>query len=165
MSTSPSLDRRHPLARADGVVLPPLAFGTTSLGNMPGTYGYEVDEARAHATVNAILDSPFPFLDTSRNYGQGESERRIGTALAQRRAAGSDPGSGLSDGAIVSTKLDRDPRHEPLRRVARPAVRSRRVSPPSGSSESICCTCTIPSTPSRSTRSPDRAARCPSSSG
>ena len=105
MSTSPSLDRHHALQRAGGVSLPPLAFGTTSLGNMPGTYGYEVDEARAHATVNAILDSPFPFLDTSRNYGRGESERRIGAAIAARRAAGGD----LPGGTVISTKLDRDP--------------------------------------------------------
>jgi len=82
--------------------IPPLCFGTSSLGNMPGTYGYEVDETRARATVDAILDSPFPFLDTSRNYGNGESERRIGAALAARDG-------GLPERAIVSTKLDRDP--------------------------------------------------------
>ena len=104
MSTSPSLDRRRPLERTDGVALPPLSFGTSSLGSMPGTYGYEVDEARARATLDAILDSPFPFIDTSRNYGGGESERRIGAALAERRRAGE-----LPEAMLVSTKLDRDP--------------------------------------------------------
>jgi len=102
MSKSPSLDRALTLDRAPGLAIPPLCFGTSSLGSMPGTYGYEVDEARARATVNAILDSPFPFLDTSRNYGNGESERRIGAALAER--------GGLPDGALLSTKLDRDAR-------------------------------------------------------
>ena len=101
MSTSPSLDRNQPLERAGGLALPALCFGTSSLGNMPRTYGYEVDESRARATIDAILDSPFPFLDTSRNYGDGESERRIGAALAER--------GGLPDGAVLSTKLDRDP--------------------------------------------------------
>jgi len=83
-----------------------LCFGSSSLGNMPGTYGYTVDEAQARSTVHAILDSPFPFIDTSRNYGGGESERRIGAALAER--------GGLPDGAVLSTKLDRDPQSRRL---------------------------------------------------
>jgi len=41
---------------------------------MPGTYGYEVDEERARATVRAIFDGPVNFLDTSRNYGMGRSD-------------------------------------------------------------------------------------------
>ena len=101
MSKSPSLDRTRTLERAGGLAVPPLCFGTSSLGNMPGTYGYEVDEARARETIDVILDSPFPFIDTSRNYGGGESERRIGAALAER--------GGLPAGALLSTKLDRDP--------------------------------------------------------
>ena len=102
MSKTPDavLSARRALERAGGLAVPPLCFGTSALGNMPGTYGYEVDEERARRTVNRILDSPFPFLDTSRNYGDGESERRIGAALAER--------GGLPDGAVISTKLDRD---------------------------------------------------------
>jgi D-threo-aldose 1-dehydrogenase len=40
------------------------------------------------------------YLDTSNNYGGGESERRIGSAL---RAAG-----GIPDGFVLQTKADRD---------------------------------------------------------
>ena len=102
MSKTPDavLSSTHPLERTGGLALPPLCFGTSALGSMPGTYGYEVDEARARATVERVLDSAFPFLDTSRNYGGGESERRIGAVLAAR--------GGLPDGAVLSTKLDRD---------------------------------------------------------
>ena len=95
-----TLSTRHVLGHAGDLALPSLCFGTSALGSMPGTYGYEVDEGRARATVNRVLDSAFPFLDTSRNYGDGESERRLGAALAER--------GGLPDGAVLSTKLDRD---------------------------------------------------------
>jgi D-threo-aldose 1-dehydrogenase len=82
------------------ISIPKLCFGTTSLADMPKTYGYSVDEERALATVRAIFDSPFPFLDTSRNYGLGRSEERIGKVIAER--------GGLPAGVILSTKLDRD---------------------------------------------------------
>ncbi len=80
--------------------VPPICFGTTSLSDMPGTYGYGVELERALATVEAILAQPDGFLDTSRNYGSGRSEARIGEAV---RAMGGWPA-----GRIVSTKLDRD---------------------------------------------------------
>jgi D-threo-aldose 1-dehydrogenase len=78
-----------------------ICFGTTSLSSMPGTYGYEVDAARAHETVRAIFDSPVNFLDTSRIYGFGRSEERIGDVIRER--------GGLPQGFVLSTKLDRDP--------------------------------------------------------
>ena len=78
-----------------------ICFGTTSLSSMPGTYGYEVDAARAHETVRAIFDSPVNFLDTSRIYGFGRSEERIGDVIRER--------GGLPEGFVLSTKLDRDP--------------------------------------------------------
>ncbi len=78
----------------------PICFGTSSLGDMPDTYGYDVDEARALATVRAILDGPVNFIDTSRNYGMGRSEARIGQVIKER--------GGLPPGFVVSTKLDRD---------------------------------------------------------
>jgi D-threo-aldose 1-dehydrogenase len=87
------------LSRA-GVAMPELCFGTSGLGNMPGTYGYEVDEARARATLDAILDGPIKFLDTSRIYGMGRSEQRIGDALRAR--------GGIPKDFMISTKLDRD---------------------------------------------------------
>ena len=82
------------------LMVSPLCFGTSGLGNMPDTYGYEVDEKRARETLNAIFDGPINFLDTSNNYGFGRSEARIGDALRER--------GGLPDGFIISTKVDRD---------------------------------------------------------
>lgn len=84
-----------------GVAIPEIAFGTSSLGHAPEIYGYGVDESEAWATIEAILDSPYPFLDTSRNYGDGRSETRIGHVLRER--------NGLPNDAVLSTKLDRDP--------------------------------------------------------
>lgn len=83
-----------------GVAVPAIGFGTTSLADMPGTYGYSVDEARGHATVRAILEAPDGFLDTSRNYGLGRSEDRIGHVVREL--------GGWPKGRILSTKLDRD---------------------------------------------------------
>ncbi len=83
-----------------GLAVPPLCFGTTSLGDMPNTYGYSVDEERARAAVRAIFDGPSPFIDSSRNYGAGRSEARVGDVIRER--------GGLPEGVIVSTKLDRD---------------------------------------------------------
>lgn len=40
-------------------------------------------------------------IDTAANYGGGESERRIGLALAER--------GGLPSGFVLATKADRDP--------------------------------------------------------
>lgn len=78
-----------------------ICFGTSPLGGMPGTYGYDVDAERAKETISAIFDGPTNFIDTSRNYGFGRSEQRIGEVVAER--------GGLPDGFIISTKLDRDP--------------------------------------------------------
>jgi len=83
-----------------GLSVTPLCFGTSGLGNMPDTYGYEVDETRARATLQAIFDGPVNFLDTANNYGFGRSEQRIGDALRER--------GGLPDGFVLSTKIDRD---------------------------------------------------------
>lgn len=85
---------------APGVNVPALCFGTSALSNMPGTYGYEVDEERARETIRSIFDGPCAFLDTSRNYGMGRSEQRIGEVIRER--------GGLPDGVVISTKLDRD---------------------------------------------------------
>ena len=83
-----------------GLNIPAICFGTTALGDMPDTYGYAVGEARAQATLSAIFDSPIGFLDTSRNYGAGRSEERIGAALKTRGC--------LPEGFVISSKLDRD---------------------------------------------------------
>lgn len=83
-----------------GIKVSPICFGTSSLGNMPDTYGYDVSEARARETLEAIFSSDVNFIDTSNNYGFGRSEARIGDAI---RANG-----GLPEGFVISTKLDRD---------------------------------------------------------
>lgn len=98
MSQANSFDMKS--VGKSGVAVPPLCFGTSSLGDMPNTYGYTVDEDRAKATVQAIFDGPAKFIDTSRNYGAGRSESRVGEVIRER--------GGLPPGVIVSTKLDRD---------------------------------------------------------
>lgn len=82
-----------------GVSIPSLCFGTSGLGDMPNTYGYTTSAERASATLKHILQGPYPFLDSSRNYGDGRSEQRIGQAI-------NDLG-GLPEQAMISTKLDR----------------------------------------------------------
>src|SRR3984957_17538614 len=83
-----------------GLTVTPLCFGATGLGDMPDTYGYDVDAERAKATVRAIFDGPVNLLDTSRNYGLGRSEERIGAVIRER--------GGLPEGFVLSTKLDRE---------------------------------------------------------
>ena len=87
------------LGRTD-IMVTSICFGTSGIGDMPDTYGYGVDEARARATIHAIFDGPVNFIDTARNYGMGRSEERIGAAIRER--------GGLPKGFVVSTKLDRD---------------------------------------------------------
>ena len=90
---------KRPLGRT-GLAVSPIGFGTSPLGNMPGTYGYEVGEDRAIETLHTIFDSPVNLVDTSRNYGFGRSEERVGAALASY--------SGSTDHLVLSTKVDRD---------------------------------------------------------
>ncbi|WP_454296443.1 aldo/keto reductase [Salana multivorans] len=81
-----------------GRTVPPICVGTSALGSFPAQYGYEVDERTAIDTILAALDSDFPFIDTSNEYGGGASERRIGRAIAEN--------GGLPPGALVATKVD-----------------------------------------------------------
>ena len=66
-----------------GLEITELSFGTSSLGSMPDTYGYEVSEDRAQKTLNRFFQGPVNMLDTSRNYAMGESEKRIGRAIKE----------------------------------------------------------------------------------
>ncbi len=83
-----------------GLLVPRLSFGASALGDMPDTYGYAVSEERALNTIRAILALPDGFIDTSRNYGMGRSEARIGQVVREL--------GGWPKGRILSTKLDRD---------------------------------------------------------
>lgn len=83
-----------------GISVTEIGFGTAALSGMPDTYGHDVTEENARDTIHAIFDSPVNLIDTSRNYGQGRSEQRIGAVIRER--------GGLPEGFVLSTKLDRD---------------------------------------------------------
>ena len=88
-----------------GLEVTTLCIGTSPLAGMPHSYGYDVGEERALATVEAVLRSPVNFLDTSNNYGAaGAGERRVGEAI--RRFGG------LPDGFVLATKVDPAPGSE-----------------------------------------------------
>jgi D-threo-aldose 1-dehydrogenase len=91
--------KKHPIGKT-GLEITEIGFGTAPLGEMPDTYGYSVDEATARAALHAIFDGPVNLMDSSRNYGFGRSEERIGAAIRER--------GGLPEGFVLSTKLDRD---------------------------------------------------------
>jgi D-threo-aldose 1-dehydrogenase len=80
--------------------LPKIGFGTSGLAGMPDTYGYDVDEERALATVRAVLALPDGLIDSSRNYGFGRAEERVGKVVREL--------GGWPAGRVLSTKLDRD---------------------------------------------------------
>jgi D-threo-aldose 1-dehydrogenase len=86
---------------ATGLPVTPVCIGTSPLASMPNIYGYEVGAERAEATVEAVLDGPVNFLDTSNNYGAGNAETRIGAVLRRR--------GGLPPGFVLATKVDADP--------------------------------------------------------
>ena len=75
-----------------GLSVTEIGFGTAALGGMPDTYGHDVSEDNARATIHAIFDSPANLIDTSRNYGFGRSEARIGAVIRER--------GGLPDGPL-----------------------------------------------------------------
>ncbi len=77
----------------------PLCIGCAPLGNMPETFTYEVAEDQALTTLRACFQAPINFFDTAASYGDGESERRIGTVLREL--------GGVPEGYILATKADR----------------------------------------------------------
>ena len=81
-----------------GLTVPNICFGTGGLisGNADTPEGMET----VRATVRAVLDSPVNSLDTSRIYGRGRAEQRIGEVIRER--------GGLPPGFILATKLDLD---------------------------------------------------------
>jgi D-threo-aldose 1-dehydrogenase len=81
-----------------GLAVTPLCIGTSALGNFPAQYGYEVDDERAAATLRRVFQGPVNFIDTSNEYGGGESERRIGQVLKEL--------GGIPPGYVLATKVD-----------------------------------------------------------
>ncbi|GII80100.1 oxidoreductase aryl-alcohol dehydrogenase like protein [Sphaerisporangium rufum] len=93
--------QRNPLG-STGLAVTPLCAGASVLGGGgQEVFGYRVDAEQAVATLLEVFDSELNFLDTSNEYGDGESERRIGAAI---RAHG-----GLPPGFVLATKVDPDP--------------------------------------------------------
>lgn len=89
----------RPLGRT-GIEVTSLCLGTSALGSMPKTYGYEVSEQDALATLRRAFAGPVTFVDTSNIYGFGASERLIGRVLAEI--------GGLPGGFVLATKVDPD---------------------------------------------------------
>jgi D-threo-aldose 1-dehydrogenase len=90
--------KQSPLGRT-GLTVPNLCFGTGGLTNGPDADTPEGIRT-AQATVRAIFDGPAHFIDTSRIYGRGRSEQRIGEVIRER--------GGLPAGFMIATKLDLD---------------------------------------------------------
>src|SRR2546428_13888922 len=82
-----------------GLPVTSICFGCAPLGDMPDTFTYSVSEAQALATLRAVFQGPFNFLDTAASYGDGESERRIGMVLREM--------GGLPPGVVLGTKAGR----------------------------------------------------------
>jgi D-threo-aldose 1-dehydrogenase len=76
----------------------PVCVGTSALGSFPAQYGYEVDTETAVSTIRRVFDGPFNFVDTSNEYGGGDSERRIGQAIREN--------GGLPADFVIATKVD-----------------------------------------------------------
>jgi D-threo-aldose 1-dehydrogenase len=106
---------------ATGLRVAPVAIGCAPLGDMPETFGHGVTERQALDCLRAAVHSPLNLLDTAGAYGDGESERRIGLALAQH--------GGLPESHVLATKAGRDPRTGQLggERVRRSVERSLRL--------------------------------------
>lgn len=87
----------RPLA-GTGLSITSICIGTSAMGGRVPQYPYDVEPAAAVATIRRAFEGPFNFLDTSNEYGGGESERRIGDAISHA--------GGLPPGFVLATKVD-----------------------------------------------------------
>ena len=83
-----------------GLLVTPICVGTSNIGDSSSLYDNEVSERREIETVLEVFKGPINFMDTSNNYGFGNSEKRIGTAILEF--------GGLPDNFVLATKVDRD---------------------------------------------------------
>jgi D-threo-aldose 1-dehydrogenase len=97
MSAPGSADWLRPLG-STGLTVSAVTVGGAPLGSMPENFGHELDRGDAVALVAYVLDSPVRVIDTANGYSGGESERRIGAAIAER--------GGLPPDFLVATKVD-----------------------------------------------------------
>lgn len=81
-----------------GLTVSDICVGTSALGSFPAQYGYEVDAETAVATICRVFEGPFTFIDTSNEYGGGDSEKRIGEAIREN--------GGVPEGYLIATKVD-----------------------------------------------------------
>ena len=96
--TSPSTDDWLRPLGSTGLTVSAVCAGGALLAGMPEVFGYDVTRAEAVTVVRSVFDSPLRWIDTSNGYGDGESERRIGQALADH--------GGLPEDFLVATKVD-----------------------------------------------------------
>jgi D-threo-aldose 1-dehydrogenase len=82
-----------------GPLVTSLCLGCAGLSGTIGFFG-PVPEEQALALLRDFFRSPIRFFDTAAAYGDGESERRIGLAIAERGS--------LPEGYVLATKVDRD---------------------------------------------------------
>lgn len=99
MTTQSSLLPLRPFG-STGLQVSPICVGGAPFGDMPETFDYSVPTERALETIRAAFASPINFMDTAAAYGDGESERRIGTVIREI--------GGLPAGYVLATKGDRD---------------------------------------------------------
>lgn len=89
--------KMNPLGQT-GLSVSPITLGGAPLGSMPESFGYSVKEQDAVTLIRAVLDSNIRTIDTSNNYASGQSEARIGRAIAEY--------GGLPEDMLVMTKVD-----------------------------------------------------------
>jgi D-threo-aldose 1-dehydrogenase len=97
MITPESDNWRRPLGPT-GLEVTAVTVGGAPLGSMPQNFGKEVAYADGVALAAYVLDSPVRVLDTANGYSAGESERRIGAAIAAH--------GGLPSDFLITTKVD-----------------------------------------------------------
>jgi D-threo-aldose 1-dehydrogenase len=97
MTAPATADWVRPLG-ATGLKVSALCVGGAPLGSMPENFGHELAYSDGVALVQAILDSPVRWIDTSNGYSGGESERRIGAGIAAYGA--------LPEDFLIATKVD-----------------------------------------------------------
>ncbi|HEY0473447.1 MAG TPA: aldo/keto reductase, partial [Kribbella sp.] len=117
MTSSSTDDWLRPLG-STGLTVSAVCAGGAVLAGMPEVFGYDVSPVEAIAVIRGVLDSPLRWIDTSNGYGDGESELRIGQALAEH--------GGLPDDFLVATKVDADGNDYSAARVRASVAESKR---------------------------------------
>jgi D-threo-aldose 1-dehydrogenase len=92
------MQSRRVLGRT-GLSVSPICLGTAGWASA-STKTYFPSPEESAATFDASIEAGINYLDTSNNYGGGESEVRLGRIIAER--------GGLPEGFVLQTKLDRD---------------------------------------------------------